>query len=297
MQLRAWMRLAPLLLAPTIALASEPLELPLIVETGQRMQVNYVHTKRQNNEASSGDIRGQLHIIDADSDPGNILVEWQTDSVRVDGVEIDARSPQAADLMIGLPITFIADADLSPKRIFDRPDLMQRLFNAEFFVSIDNATRDKMQDFFANMDDASFAELMLKIPRYLSLCQNTALTPGEPVEFETTFSSPMPGVGIDGNGRYAVEVDSSGRVSVQYSSSYDPDSVKDFVRAFIAQADMENAPSEEEIAQLRIERNDIADCDVDRDSGWVRQMTFASEVIAPDGEQGERYDVDVFRIN
>ncbi|MEO0951504.1 MAG: hypothetical protein AAFY44_09300, partial [Pseudomonadota bacterium] len=174
MQLRACIGLAPFVLASTIALASEPLELPLVVETGQRMQVNYVHTKRRNDVANSGDIRGQLHVIDADSDPDNLLVEWQTDSVRVNGVEIDARSPQAADLMIGLPITYIADADLTPIRIFDRDDLMRRIFSAEFFAGIDNASREKVRVFMEDMGDDTFAQLLLKMPGYLSLCQGTA---------------------------------------------------------------------------------------------------------------------------
>ena len=297
MQLRAWMGLAPLVLAPTLALASEPLELPLIVETGQRMQVNYVHTKRQNDEIRSADVRGQLHIIDADSDPANMLVEWQTDSVRVDGIEIDARSPQAADLMIGLPITYVASEALEPTRIFDRADLMQRIFNAEFFVGIDNAARDQMRDFFAKMDDVSFAQILLKVPGYIAICHDTALIPGEPSEFETSFPSPVPGVTIKGTGRYLVEVDSAGQVTVQLSSTYDPDSIKDMALEMMKQAGAENMPSEEEIAQFKIDRTDITNCDVDRDTGWVQRMTFASEIISPAGEQGERYDVDIFRIN
>ncbi|MEO1320544.1 MAG: hypothetical protein AAFV30_08250 [Pseudomonadota bacterium] len=297
MQLRACIGLAPFVLASTIALASEPLELPLVVETGQRMQVNYVHTKRQNDVANSGDIRGQLHVIDADSDPDNLLVEWQTDSVRVNGVEIDARSPQAADLMIGLPITYIADADLTPIRIFDRDDLMRRIFSAEFFAGIDNASREKVRVFMDDMGDDAFAQLLLKMPGYLSLCQGTAFVPGEPVESDTFFPSPIPGVKIAGTVRYVLEVADSGAVKVQYSSSYDPESVKDFLRAAISQGSLENAPSEDEIAAVRFEKTDIANCDIDRNTGWVQRMTFASEVIAPDGEQSERYDIDVFRIN
>ncbi|MEO1595973.1 MAG: hypothetical protein AAFS02_12095 [Pseudomonadota bacterium] len=297
MQLRAWMGLASLALAPAVALASEPLELPLIVETGQRMQVNYVHTKRQNDEIRSVDVRGQLHIIDADSDPANMLVEWQTDSVRADGFEIDARSPQAADLMIGLPITYVASEALEPLRIFDRDDLMRRIFNAEFLVGVDNASRDKMRDFFANMDDTSFAQILLKVPGYIAICHDTALIPGEPSEFDISFPSPVPGVTIKGTGRYLVEVDSVGAVTVQMSSTYDPESIKEMALVMMKQAGVEDAPSEEEIAQFRIERTDITNCDVDRDTGWVQRMTFASEIITPAGEQGERYDVDIFRIN
>ena len=69
------------------------------------------------------------------------------------------------------------------------------------------------------------------------------------------------------------------------------------VLAMMKQAGAEKTPSEEEIAQFKIDRTDITNCNVDRDTGWAQRLTFASEIISSAGEQGERYDIDIFRIN
>lgn len=279
------------------AAAAEPLELPLRIENGQRMQLSYTYTKRQNDQTQTAAIQSALYVIDANSDPDNLLIEWVTQSVSANGVKIDSRSPQAADLFIGVPITFVAAADLSPVRIFDREDFMNRLFNAEFFASIDNKSRDGMRTFFMDMEDGPLAQLLLKVPGYLAVCHETALTPGEPTESQTALPSVLPDVAVTATIRYSVDVTDASTANVRYSSTHDPESLKAVFKAMVAKSDAETKPTDEEMDQFRVERTDIADCDVDRDTGWVRRMTFAIEVISPQGEYGERYDIDAFRTN
>ena len=285
-----------LLTVSQLAAASEALELPLTVESGQRFSIEYVHTKRQQGSAYEGQVRASLEIVDARAEQETMTVTWTTEVVSANGFELDASSPGARDYFVGVPVTVVADADLAPIRLADRDKLQRQLMASELFDGLDAEARQQVGALFSGFNDQGLAALLLKVPGYLSICHNTALVPGEPIEYETELPAPMGDTTIAAIGRYEVDVTDDESARVRYSLSYDPDSVMAFVRAVFTQLPPERRPPEEEIAGIRLQRTDTADCSVSRASGWVTRMTFETTFELPDGERRERYDIDVKRI-
>lgn len=284
------------LLAAASTGAAEPLELPLIVETGQRMRLEYQHTRLVNRTPRASKVSATLAVIDADSNPDALIAEWLTESVLLDGTRIDAQSPEAAELMIGVPITFVAGTDLSPARIYDRKALLERMMVAEFYDDVGDEARQGMRSFLENTDDMALAGVLLKVPGYLSICQNSALTPGEPVETATDFATAIPDLVIDATIRYEIIEQDEDTAVLKYSTIHDPDDTKAAFKAFVASANPDVMPSDEELDDAVFERSDTADCDIDRGSGWVRKMTYDSKYVTPFGSQIERYVIRVERI-
>ena len=206
---------------------------------------------------------------------------------------VDATTPAAGDLLIGVPILFVTTADLTPVRVVDANALLETISTSRFLDGLDEGTRQRTIALFEDMNEQNFAALLLKVPFYLSLCHGTSLVPGEPVEYQTELAAPIGNATVMANGRYAVDVVDAETARVRYSLSYDPDSVMDLVRTVLAQVDPGRQPSDEELARVRLQKDDRADCTVSRDTGWVTRMSFESRIEVPGRDRAERYEIEV----
>ncbi|MDJ0909304.1 MAG: hypothetical protein QNI99_08915 [Woeseiaceae bacterium] len=258
------------------ASAQDAQDLPLRVKSGDRLAIEYSHERHENGQAKTGNIVAEILIGDVSDD--GFAATWTTQSVEVDGYLIDANSPEAADILLGVPIKYVASLDGAPIRISDRDRLLETMLNGPLFAQQPEEATESLRALMNSMSDDSLAALFLQVPTYMSLCQGMRLIPGEPFEYTAEVQSPVGGEPADAVVSYMLETfdRQSGQAHIEYRSELDPEGAKQMVLTLLEQIDTGFEPDQSEIDAVTIERKDTASCDIDIESGWVESMTVQS---------------------
>ncbi len=275
------------------AVAQDTIYIPLVPATGDRFLVEYTHERNKNGQSNTGTITAEIAIEDVQD--GSFIASWTTNTVMVDGLILDSSSQQAGDYLLGVPIKFVADLDGTPLRIHDKNQLLDAVFGGALFESEPQATVESVRSFMDSMTEETLAQLFLKVPAYMALCQGTSLPLGERIEAPVQIASPIGGAPVDANVSYQLEAFDSenGKAHIEYRMMLDPESAKRLAVAMMEQAGAADEQTMSEIADVSVERNDAATCDVNTANGWVDSITYTNEIKAAGQFKLEKYVISV----
>ena len=275
--------------------AEEDAPVPLLLKArpDSTANIQYTHLKSKNGSSNEGEIDATLHIERLVED--GFIAQWTTNSVSVGGFIIDNDSPQAATFLIGIPFSFVANKDGTPIRIHNRDALLASLRESEAFSKIDPADAKQTIDFFAGLPEDSLAQIFIKVPTFMAFCQGTSLTVGESFGQQVESPNPMGDGTILSDAVYMLHsVDHKRKeAKIEYSFSFNPESLREIT----LQAAKKLAPKEEfsaeELSGLAISRRDSANCILDIDTGWVKNMQYSKTIVAGSESQIEKFDISI----
>ncbi|MEM7502964.1 MAG: hypothetical protein AAF417_13005 [Pseudomonadota bacterium] len=282
-----------LMATASVANAQEIVELPLHAQPGDQLLVDYTIERTQNDEQDTGRVSASVVVADVYDD--SFVATWTTTSVSVDGFQIDATSPEAADYFLGVPIRYLAGVDGAPLRIVDKDAFIETLFASSVWAAKSQASVASAAEFFNSLSEEALAKVFLKVPTYMSLCQGTTLPLGERSEFSVDVPSPLGGKPAAAVVSYQLRAvdDRVGSAQVAYEMKLDPDAAKRLTIAMLKQLGVDDVPADDRLDELLIQRNDAADCSVDTGSGWVTAMTYQNEISVADQYRAETYSATV----
>ena len=272
--------------------AQKIVELPLHVEPGDRLVIEYTIERDTNGEVNVGNVSADIVVRDVFLD--SFEATWVTHRVEVDGFAIAADSPGASDYLLGVPIDYLAGVDGAPLRIIDKSDFLDTLFGSSAWNAKNQESVESAARFFRSLSEEALAKVFLKVPTYMALCQGTELALGERNEYAVDVPSPIGGEPIAASVTYELaaldESDSSARID--YRMTLDPDAAKEMTVALMKQLGVDDIPTDE-LRRMQLERNDAASCSVDMSSGWVRTVTYENEISVADQRKAESYSATV----
>ena len=281
-----------LLIASTSsASAQDVIELPLNLQSGDLLLIQYTHERNDNGQVNGTTIEGEILIGDTGLD--TIGATWTTISMEVGGVVIDASHPEAPGLMVGIPIRYVALVDGTPIRIEDREELLE-IMMASIIAnrggeSVDREALARTRELFESMNDDALASAFLTVPKYLAICQGTALELGQPTMAEVEGPSPVGTATVSSMVTYVLDGidEEKGLAQIEYRSTLDPVSAEQMLRALMAQLAGPDGIPESELEGMSIERNDSASCEVNTESGLAESVTYSSELKVLDQSRTE----------
>lgn len=264
--------------------------IPLYAEQGDSLDISYTLERVKNGQSNIGEIKAKISIISTSDE--SFVASWTTQSVTANGRQIDALSPQAASILIGVPIEYLAAWDGSPIQVKDKSQILESLLNLGLMVS---DTSDRLMRFYNSMSDDAFAQVLLKVPNIMSVCQYMELPLGEPALYEGQSANPFAGEPFRNDISYLLEdVDEAKQEArIIYKSSFNAEDSMQAAKAAIKQLASDATSMEKEIDTLEIARNDTVDCIIDMQSGWIKSMTSESEMTGSGEKQLEKYSLTV----
>jgi len=273
--------------------SEEPVPIPLIFTPNSFAEISYTHEKLKNGKGNKAKITAFLNIEKELED--GFLANWTTKSVEIGDVLITEDSPQASSLFIGVPFSFLAGADGQPMKIHDKENLIAGLSKSPAFKDIDSDVMKSTIGLFESMDEETLAHIMIKVPSFMSVCQETEFIIGQPLESEVEAPSPF-GEGIlisDISYELTLADNKSGIAEIKYRSGFNAESLKQLTLDLFKKIAPDKTPSEEEMETLEIDRQDSADCSVDMSTGWVSKMNYSTFVKSEGETQQEVFDISV----
>lgn len=282
-----------LMAATNSAYAQKIVDLPLHVRPGDQLRIDYTIDRNQNGEEDTGSVSASIVVGDVRND--SFMATWTTTSATVDGFEIDATSPEAADHFLGVPIEYLAGVDGAPLRIADKRAFLDTLFASPLWAAKSSDSVESAAEFFDSLSEEALAKVFLKVPTYMSLCQGTTLPLGERNEFSVKVPSPLGGKPAAAVVSYHLRsVDErNDTAGIAYRMSLDPDAAKRMTIAMLKQIGVDDIPEEEQLDELLIQRNDTANCVVSTSSGWVSTVIYQNEISVADQYKSETYSATV----
>ena len=271
--------------------AQDVIELPLILQPGDRLEISYSHERNDSGQVNGTNIVGESLIGNVDQD--GFRATWTTISMEVGGQVIDSSHPEAPALMLGIPIGYMADADGMPIRIDDRQEFLDLTMAAVAANRggevVDQEAIARTRALFDSMDDETLAAAFVTVPKYLAICQGTALEPGQPNTVEVEAPSPVGTAPVRAVVSYLLkEIDEvEGTAQVEYRSILDPAGTEQLVKDFLAQLVGPEEIPESEFEGMSIERNDSASCEVNLESGVAESVTYVTETKVLDQSRTE----------
>ena len=198
-------------------------------------------------------------------------------------------------MFIGIPFSFEGGADGQPLKIDDKERLISEISESPVFGSTDPDLLKSVITFFEGMDEETLAHTMIKVPSYMSVCQNSEFYIGEPLKQQVQSASPFgEGMLVSDISYELMSVDRSKNIAkIEYKSGFNPDSLKDLTLQIFEKIAPEKTPSAEEMEELQIDRQDKANCSVNLTTGWVENMTFHTLVKGEGETQEELFKISV----
>lgn len=281
--------------------AIETIDLPLRVEAGLKKKVSYVRdiTSVQNGDAKSenGRIIAFIEILAVDED--EFTATWTTKSVERGGQMIDENSADAAAYLIGAPLEFSAALDGSPTEIKNASKIMEDVFNSTIVGDVqDKDALRAAKDMFTNMAPDTLAQVLLKVPSLLSICQGTSLRVGEMVSYETELANPLNGESLPATGSYLLSVAprEGENAVIEWRQEIDPKTGKaSLISGMKSLLNKSGADKKalDEIDDLPLTIAYSADCEVDPSDGWVRKIDYRQNISMQIVDRKEEWSISV----
>lgn len=271
----------------------EPVRIPLSDLTNSKAEVTYTHKKQKNGQGITGEIKALLEIK-AKSDEG-FIASWTSKSVQVNGVLIDESSPQAGSMLLGVPLDFLTGADGGPIKLLDSEKLFEELPNSAAFANSDAKTIEQVINFFKSMDEDTIANVFLKVPSFMSVCQDTNFKVGETNNFPTEQQSPFGEGVLIGNVSYELaSLDTKNNTAyIEYRTEFDKESMTQLAVQSIKKLAPDAPIEQKDIDEMVVDRNDSADCKVDISTGWVREIKYSTLINASGETNEETFDISL----
>jgi len=274
-------------------ITNEPVNIPLRALPSSKAEITYTHEKLKNGRGNKAKITASFEIRNTGED--GFVASWTTKSVQLGDLLIDETSPQAGSMFIGVPIYFLAGTDGGPIKLQDKEKLIAQLPNSAAFVKADTQIVDQVISFFESMDEETLAQVLFKVPSFMSICQETNFIVDEANNFLVESPSPFGEGVLVANVSYKLtSLDIENNIAkLEYRSQFDAESVKQLAIQSLEKLAPDMPPSQKDIDELVIDRLDSADCMVDMSTGWVTKMTYSILVKSSDIVQKETYEIFV----
>ncbi|MCP4123556.1 MAG: hypothetical protein GY751_17535 [Bacteroidetes bacterium] len=273
--------------------AGSTVSLPLQLKPFSKAIIDYILVKEKDGKTNKAHIMGMLEIQLLTND--GFEASWTTNSVEMGGVVIDKSSPLAASLFIGIPFRFISDKNGLPTKVVNLDNLTNSIFKSEIFAKADATVLKRTMKFINDLSDDVAAEWLFKVPSYMAICQGTNLELGVLHKDQGQIPSPM------GNGTIVSDVtyklssinDELKTATIEFRSNFNPDSLKTAVEQAVAKIRPNEKKFANKIEDFEVSRKDTADCTVDTNTGWVKNMTYTTAITVAEKSRSERYDVSI----
>jgi hypothetical protein len=263
-------------------------------------------SSEQRTANGTGIVRATLEIRGSDAP---YQATWTTNSVDAGGVHLDARSPGAAALLIGVPMQLTLNESGAPLAIQDWDGLRQRVFRllaentpknertAEWRQAHQTAER-----MFAAMKPETAAQTLFADVAVMSLCQGVRLEIGKPLRSDAMMPNALGGPPIRAIITYELlSADrQAGVARILYTSTLDPPSATASIRSSMERITRETgrdvAAVEREWEGVTVTHNTSAECVVDLKTGVTQRITHRVESQwGPQGAQTDQRAVVITR--
>lgn len=197
-------------------------------------------------------------------------------------------------------LSYDADEALTPVRVLDWPAAVDRMIGMlkKASPTMPAEGADGARKMFLAMSPEQAASVMLKEQNFLALPQMASLDLGKPISVDEPLANPLGGPPIDST--FTVELRSvdakGGRAVIHTRQALDPTSAMASMRKTfetMAASAGRPAPTQAEIADLRMERTTTCVYDMDLKTGLTAKADCASKnVVSGGGEtatRGERW--------
>lgn len=280
----------------------EPVRIPLNHIANSKAKVIYTHQKSKNGKSRKEKITAALEIKSKSGE--GFIGSWTIKSVHVDGVLIDESSEQAAtlfpevslprDLPIGFTLNFVTASNGKPVKLLNnKEDLFTELTTSNAYNS---ETVERVINFYKSGTEQEIVDVFLKIPAFMSVCQDTNFKVGETYNFPTEQPSPFGEGIIVGNESYELtSLDTKNDIAnIEFRTKFDLESAKQtIIESLKKLAPDIPAPPRSFIDELIVDRKDSADCKVDMSTGWATKIKYSFMVSVSGQTQEEIYDISI----
>lgn len=279
---------------------NEAIEIPFYVDEGDIHTVQYKFTRMRRNagveESATAEIAAKIELKAISEETFD--AEWTTLSVSVDGAPAPIEKAVEEGFYIGVPIAYVARYDGAPIEVVDADKIIHSMFADDGPLgTLDNEARKKTRALFTEMDSATLAQVLLRAPTFMSICQSTALVVGELVEYDDELPNAFGGVPFPARGSYllASVSDEPYAATIEWSQKLDPEKSKEAVMEIVKKLVPAGSGAEidAQLANLTLDISNSATCTIDRESGWVSWMNYRKDVIFGDNGNSEIYEISV----
>jgi hypothetical protein len=222
---------------------------------------------------------------------------WTTNRIEAGGARIDAHSPGAAALLIGVPMQLTLDERGAPVAIQDWAGLRQRVFRLlEENTPQSERTGEWRQAhqaaerMFASMKPETAAQTLFPDVAVMSLCQGLRLEIGKSLQSDALTPNVLGGPPFRTIVTYELQsVDrQAGLGRILYTSAVDPQSMiaslRPTIERVVRETGRDMAEVERELAGATVTHNTRAQCVVDLGTGVTQLVTH--RVTVDTGTQG-----------
>ena len=280
--------------ATSISLAQvDEYQSSLSLQPGQEHRISYVLTREVADKGTTVNVSASILIKAVQ--PESFFAEWTTESTSYASQAGGKSLALAVEELVGFPIEYWADKTGSPKTLSNKESLIERLVAGSSAFGSNSEAGKNVESILGSMSDRSFARMFLKLPTLLAICSESNLRLGEPVQYSTELANPIGDGTIDGFVYYELKrLDrASNTAEIEYWSTYDPRSTQQLIDALLTQAKSNGELSKDEPVSKWIDRIDRASCIINTQTGWVRTMTYSTDIRLLDNRISESYVISV----
>lgn len=237
--------------------------------------------------------KAELEVIDAN--PGKPILSWTLKSVEVRDELHDKSKPQDEEIFLDIPVQFVANAKGQPQALRNREAVLKNLQENAELPKFKQSPWNDMMPMFEFMSDAVLLAIFSETLDIMSICQGTEMKVGEILEYQEAFeNSDSAIVRLGGQiahmGKLKSNIsysyfdkldfpDGSNIALIGYKSEIDVESQKALYRERARKYDIPPVSDTELDADL-YKSNETADCQVNSETGWVRQMSYFNQLEA-----------------
>ena len=277
------------------------MDLPLRVEAGLKKKVSYIRDIKSiqngNTKSESGRTIAFIEILAVNED--EFTATWTTKSVESGGQLIDENSADAAAYLIGVPLEFSAALDGSPTELKNSARIIQDVFKSPAVdKGQDKDALKAAKDMFVNMAPNTLAQVLLKAPSFMSICQGTSLRVGELFSYETELANPLNGESLPATGSYLLSAAprAGENVKIEWRQEIDPETGKASLISGLKSLLKKSGADKKALDQLDdfpLTMAYSADCEVDPNDGWVRKIDYRQNISMQIVDRKEEWTISV----
>lgn len=177
--------------------------------------------------------------------------------------------------------------------------IIEDVFNSPIVGDVrDKNVLEAAKDMFTNMAPDTLAQVLLKVPSFMSICQGTSLRVGEKVSYETELANPLNGESLPAAGSYLLSAapGAGENAKIEWRQEIDPKAGKASLISGMKSLLKKSGADEEAIDLL----DDLpltiaysADCEVDPRDGWVRKIEYRQNTSLQIADRKEDWSISV----
>lgn len=265
-----------------------PVSFPLKNPSNHKAEVTYTHQKVRYGKTRTIYKSKAILEIKSNNDK-EFIASWTSKSTQSGKLLIDENSPKASGALMGVPFEFAMMRDNgSPTKLLDKERFFEKLIKTPIFDQGEAKEVENQINVLKSMDDEWILHTFFKIPSFMSTCQGMSFLDSEknnyPVEYPNPFGEGM----ILGNTSVELtSLDTANNIAkIEVLTEFDQESFNQVLKQLV------DSHADVDVRQL-MSRKDIANCEVDLSTGWVRKAKFSTIMNVYGENVEENYDIFV----